>query len=162
MPEPVTVYFSLGSNLGDRRNNLEKALELLSQRLKITAKSSVYDTEPWGVTWQPRFLNMVCQALTTLSPQALLSLAKGIESRMGRKGGNGQPRSIDIDILLYGDEVVESSDLTVPHPAMTNRAFVLIPLNELAPDLVHPVTGKTVSRILKDIKGEQGVMLLET
>jgi len=139
----VTVYLSLGSNLGDRQQNLDKAIEFLSQRLRMGKASSIYDTEPLGDVEQPRFLNMVCEVFTMLAPEGLLTLAKGIESKLGRTSKTGMPRTIDIDILLYGDKTVDSPGLTIPHPMMLERGFVLIPLAEIAPELVHPSDGKT-------------------
>jgi 2-amino-4-hydroxy-6-hydroxymethyldihydropteridine diphosphokinase len=157
MTESVTAYLGLGSNLGDREANLDRALELLSQRMKIDRISSIYDTEPLGDTDQPRFLNIVCRVFTRLSPEGLLALAKGIESKMGRHGKSGQPRPIDIDILLYGDTIVETPGLVIPHPGMAERAFVLVPLAEIAPNLVHPVSGKKIKEMRKAIKEVQGV-----
>jgi len=161
--ELVTAYLCLGSNMGDRRANLEKALEYLSQRLRVTLKSSIYDTEPVGNQQQPRFLNMVCQVKTMLKPQDLLVLAKAIERKQGRIPGRpNTPRPIDIDILFYGEEVVKTPELTIPHPRLAQRAFVLVPLAEIAPALIHPVAKKTVSELLKEVKhGVQGVMKLE-
>jgi 2-amino-4-hydroxy-6-hydroxymethyldihydropteridine diphosphokinase len=161
--ETVMVYLGLGSNLGDRKENLNKALDYLSQRLRVTGKSSVYDTEPMENMEQPHFLNMVCQAKTMLKPEDLLVLARGIESKLGRVPGKpNSPRTIDIDILFYGDKVVNTPELTIPHPKITQRAFVLVPLAEIAPELVHPVNKKTVKEMLKEIKkGVQGVLKLE-
>lgn len=162
MTEPVTIYLSLGSNMGDREENLDKALDFLTQRMKTGKVSSIYDTDPVGNTNQPRFLNMVCQAFTRMAPDGLLALAKGIESKMGRSSQSGEPRPIDIDILLYGEEVLETPELVIPHPRMMQRAFVLVPLSEIAPDLVHPVSGKTIKELMQDIKEVQGVLKLET
>ena len=158
----VTVYLGLGSNMGKRQRNLDRALELLSQRLRLGQVSSIYDTEPVGNTNQPRFLNLVCQIHTRLAPTELLTLAKGIELKMGRTPGkSGAPRPIDIDILLYGDQVLETPELVIPHPRLTERAFVLVPLAEIAPDLVHPVSGQTIRELLQRVTEKQGVLKWE-
>ena len=160
--EPVTAYLGLGSNLGDRQANLDRALEFLGQRLRVKKISSIYDSEPVGNIEQPRFLNLVCEVVTNLPPMGLLALGKGIENKLGRGGGpSGAPRTIDIDILLYGDEVIETPELTIPHSRMARRAFVLVPLVEIAPDVKHPVTGQTAKEMLKAAKEVQGVFKWE-
>ena len=159
--DTVTVYLSLGSNLGNRQANLDMALKMLSERMRMGKVSSIYDTEPMGNTNQPRFLNLACEVFTHLSPEGLLALTKGIERRMGRYSRSGEPRTIDIDIALYGDQVIDTRDLVVPHPKMAERSFVLIPIAEIAPDLVHPVLKKTIRELNQAIKEQQGVMKLD-
>jgi len=157
--EPVTAYLGLGSNMGNRQDNLDRALDLLSQRLSVGQVSPIYDTEPMGNINQLRFLNLVCQVYTRLAPGELLALAKGIELKLGRAAGKpSAPRPIDIDILLYGDRVIETPELVIPHPRLAERAFVLVPLAEIAPDLVHPVSGKTVRELLQGVTETQGVL----
>jgi len=149
----VTCYLGLGSNIGDRHLNLERAIAYLGQRLQVDRVSSVYDTPPLGETDQPRFLNLVCRAYTRLSPQGLLLLSKGIESKMGRMSKTGQPRPIDIDILFYDDRVLTTPDLVIPHPRLSERAFVLVPLGEIAPEFTHPVSHETVAELLARVDG---------
>ncbi len=161
-PEPVVVYLGLGSNLGNRQDNLDLALDFLSQRLRLGKVSSIYDTEPVGNIEQPRFLNLTCQAYTTLTPTGLLTLTKGIERKLGRvPGRSNEPRPIDIDILFYGDQVIQTSNLFIPHPRLTERAFVLIPLEQIAPNLAHPVSGETIKELLKGIPKTQSIFKLE-
>jgi len=157
----TTIYLGLGSNLGNRQDNLNLALDFLSERMRIEKLSPVYDTEPVGETDQPRFLNMVCQASTRLPPMALLSMVKGIEAKLGRVPVSA-PRPIDVDILFYGDQVVNNPpQLVIPHPRMAERAFVLVPLTDIAPELVHPVLKKTVKQLLQDVGGKEGVVKWE-
>ncbi len=160
--EAVSVYFSLGSNVGNRRENLNKALEFLSERMRIESVSSIYDTAPEDNPDQPRFLNMAVHAYTMLEPQGLLALTRGIEAKLGRTPAKRySPRPMDIDILFYGKQVINSPDLTIPHDRIPERAFVLVPLNEIAPELVHPVNGKPVKQMLAELKkGVQGVQVL--
>jgi 2-amino-4-hydroxy-6-hydroxymethyldihydropteridine diphosphokinase len=161
MTDIVTVYLGLGSNLGNREENLDRALALLSERMRMGKVSSIYDTEPIGNTSQPRFLNLACEVFTRLQPEGLLTLAKGIESKIGRQSRTGEPRPIDIDILLYGDTVVDTPELVIPHPKMTERSFVLVPLSEIAPDFIHPVTKKTIKEMNQAIQEKQGVFKWE-
>jgi len=157
--ELAIAYLCLGSNLGDREENLRQALTLLSVKVNLEEVSSVYETEPVGYKEQPLFLNLVCRITTNLPPDELLHFAKDIETRMGRvsSGQVNSPRPIDIDILFYDNKIMETQDLTIPHPRLKDRAFVLIPLNEIAPDLVHPKLGKSIARLADAVKGQKGV-----
>jgi GTP cyclohydrolase-4 len=155
-----TIYLALGSNLGDRRGNLAAALQHLREIMEITDISSVYETEPVGYLDQPRFLNLVCSGKTALTAEGLLKQAKEIEAGMGRQPTfrNG-PRPIDIDILFYDDEQIANDALTVPHPRMAKRAFVLVPLAEIAPDMIDPASGRTTQELL-DAASQEGVKKL--
>lgn len=156
------IYLCLGSNIGDRQANLKIALDNLSHRLRLGKVSSIYDTAPVGNVNQPRFLNMVCEAYTMLAPLDLLALTQGIEIRQGRPPGtSGAPRIVDVDILLYGSQVVELPQLRVPHPRMHERAFVLVPLAEIAPAAKHPTTRKTIKQLLKLLPSQDVVMFEE-
>jgi 2-amino-4-hydroxy-6-hydroxymethyldihydropteridine diphosphokinase len=154
----ATVYLSLGSNVGDRKRNLDRAMDLISQRMRVLATSGVFETEPVGVDQaQPHFLNLVCEVQTLLAPEYLLTLVKGVERRLGRVSGHGQPRVMDVDILFYDDLIYESEDLTIPHPRAAGRAFVLVPLSEIAPELMHPALKKTIQQLKDELMEDQGV-----
>ncbi len=154
----IRVYLGLGSNLGDREANLNKALALLREKLRTTKVSPFYETEPIGYTAQPRFLNTACEVLTDLPPSELFTFIKGIETEMGRTPSfRNAPRVLDIDILLYGDLILDTPELTIPHPRMTERAFVLAPLVDIASEVVHPVARKSIQVLLEEVKGREGV-----
>ena len=145
-----TIYLSLGSNVGDRELHLRTAIERLSAPdLTVLRISPVYETEPVDYTAQRWFLNLVVEAETRLFPKQLLARTARIEREMGRVRTKAKgPRTIDIDILLYGRAIVETVELQIPHPRMTERRFVLAPLADLVPDLRHPLTHKTVGEML--------------
>lgn len=139
------VYLSLGSNLGDREGNIRAAIGELREVLEVDSVSSLYETEPVGVRDQPAFLNVALSARTGLDPGSLLRTVKEIEKRIGRHPTyRWGPRVVDIDIILYDDQRVDKPELSIPHREMRGRAFVLIPLAEIAPDASDPVTGRTV------------------
>ncbi|HSB01844.1 MAG TPA: 2-amino-4-hydroxy-6-hydroxymethyldihydropteridine diphosphokinase [Anaerolineales bacterium] len=143
------VYLALGSNVGDRLANLKEAIAALTPQMDVKAKSQVYETPPWGYEDQPKFLNQVIRAKTYLAPEPLLKHLKRLEVALGRKESfpNG-PRLIDLDILFYDDLVLYSPALTIPHPRLHERAFVLLPLMDLDPERVHPVQKKSVREML--------------
>ncbi len=158
------VYLSLGSNLGDRYADLRAAIERLGEAGAIRSVSGFYETEPVEFRDQPWFLNCVVALETSDSPEALLQRALAIEHEMGRvRMKEKGPRSIDIDILLFGDRVVEEQErgLKIPHPAMHQRRFVLEPLAEIAPEALHPLLRKTARELLADLPAGQVVRLLE-
>lgn len=153
------AYLALGSNLGDRERYLRAAIALLKEAPGVNLRrcSRVYETEPVGVTEQPRFLNMVVEVDAEGTPRDLLALAKGIERELGRKGRERWgPREIDIDVLIFDDETVSDDDLKVPHPRMWERAFVMVPLAELAPEIESP-TGERAAHLAARLAEEQSI-----
>ncbi len=154
-PEQTRVILALGSNLGDRCANLQQALEEISARVSIGSTSSIYETPPWGYIEQPAFLNQVLSGMTSLNPTELLDFLKGIEHEMGRvKNFQNGPRLIDIDILLFGEQIVNTENLVIPHPRMLDRGFVLLPLSEIESELIIQGTNKSVADFLQNVDQE--------
>ena len=155
-----TGYLSLGSNLGDRRLNLRTAIERLDSHpeIRVTQISPLYETEPVGYADQPDFLNLCIEIKTTLTPENLLKITGSTELDLGRQRDiYWGPRTLDIDILLLEGQVLDTEDLILPHPRMKERAFVLLPLADIAGDLVHPVTQQSVSDMADLVVGKEGV-----
>jgi 2-amino-4-hydroxy-6-hydroxymethyldihydropteridine diphosphokinase len=154
-----TIFLSLGANTGDRKNNLEQALQHLEEVITIQSVSSLYETEPVGEGGkplppysQPLFLNLACQGRTYLEPNALLIAVKEIETLLGRAPAfRNAPRPIDIDILLYDNLQITLPQLTIPHPRMRERAFVLLPLAEIASSIIEPASGQTIQQLASNI-----------
>jgi 2-amino-4-hydroxy-6-hydroxymethyldihydropteridine diphosphokinase len=143
-----TVYLGFGANLGDRQTTLRSARDLLAPNVELIACSSLYETPPWGLPDQPPFFNAVCEVHTQLSPFELLTYLKRLEQQLGRVASvRWGPRAIDIDILFFDDLVLHSETLVLPHPQLHLRAFVLVPLAELAPQLSHPILAKTAQQL---------------
>jgi 2-amino-4-hydroxy-6-hydroxymethyldihydropteridine diphosphokinase len=159
----VEAYIALGSNVGDREENITKAFVALKQKLQILKISSLYETKPMYLEDQGWFVNCAAKIETALTPRELLEFLKSIEKALGRKQAvrNG-PRLIDLDVLIYGDQVVSENDLQVPHPKIQERAFVLVPLAEIAPNLIHPTMKKTISELLSELNYDKSEIKLKT
>lgn len=157
MPKKNKVLMSLGSNTGNRLIILTKALsELERSGFCIIDRSKIWETSPWGFTDQPRFLNMCLCAETELTSEEMIKTIKNLEIKLGRRQSiKWGPREIDIDIIAIGEMVIETPDLSVPHPHMHERTFVLIPLKEIAPQFRHPVTGKTLDEMILELPAEK-------
>lgn len=150
------VFLGLGTNIGDREKNLQKARQAIANEMTILKSSSIYETKAWGYTDQADFLNQVVEADTSLTPIQLLDFAKRTESELGRVVSfRWGPRKIDVDILLYDSITLETQRLTIPHPSLHQRAFVLVPMVELEPDLLHPILHKTMRNLLTEVDASQ-------
>ncbi len=147
------VYISIGSNLNNREENCKRAIKLLIENgLKVTKVSSMIETDPWGEKKQPKFINMAVMIETGLKPDKLLSCLKKIEAEVGRiKDRRWGPRNIDLDILLYDNVVIKTPELEIPHPGICERDFVLKPLAEIAPNIIHPVLKKSIKTLLVEL-----------
>jgi len=159
------AYLSLGSNLGHREQHLEEAIKLIQKRIGAREQvSRIYESEPWGYSSENRFCNCCLSVWTSLDPLPLLDELLGIEKQMGReRGGAGySDRIIDIDLLLFGDVLLEHPRLILPHPAIENRRFVLVPLAGIAPELIHPVTGISIYQMLQQCDDQTEVTAMHT
>ncbi len=158
----VKAYISAGSNLGDRRANLEFALNALTRGGTVVRRSSYFETEPVGFADQPWFLNLAIELHTPLAPMNLLLFCRSVESECGRvRSFPNAPRTLDLDILLYGDRILRAEGLIIPHPRMAERRFVLEPLAQIAPDVIHPVLKKSIHALLETCADTSEVRMLE-
>ena len=157
------VYIGIGSNLGNKEENIEKAIDLIKEKCKILKVSSLFETEPMYYKNQDWFLNCAIKIETKLNPQELLAFLQSIEKILGRvmtiKNG---PRTIDLDILFYSDEVIKTNNLTIPHPRLHKRLFVLEPLKEICPEFVHPILKKSISKLCSVANNPRFVKLQKT
>ena len=155
------VFLGIGSNLDDRKENLQKAIAGLQRNLQINQISKIYETQPWGFADQPAFLNQVLSAETEFAPFELLTEIKAIEKEVGRTPTfRYGPRLIDIDILFFDDLILNEENLTIPHPMLAERAFVLVPLDEIAPQFIHPLLQQTIHELVRKVD-QNGIMLFD-
>lgn len=158
----IDVFLLLGSNLGDRQGFLQQAITHIEAEIApVVKRSSIYETEAWGKTDEPNYLNQVIQLRTDIKPRVLLEKILAIEHELGReRAERWGSRIIDIDILFYGTEIIAEPGLSIPHPQLHNRRFTLVPLEEIAPELVHPVYGKNISQLKSELKDSLNVKKL--
>lgn len=159
----INVYLSIGSNIGNRKDNLRAAVALIHKEVgKIARESRLYETEPWGKTDQEPFINQVVMANTTLEPRDLLTAISRVERELGRdRGEKWGPRVIDIDILFYGKRIIRDKGLEIPHPELHKRNFVLVPLMEIAGELVHPILNKQIDELFMECEDLSEVVMLD-
>lgn len=158
-----TAYISIGSNLGDREKYSRQAIEGISEFAKVTAVSAFYETEPVGFEDQPQFINSVAEIETELSPHGLLEKLRSVENKLGRvRETKWGPRTIDLDIIFYGNEVLNDPDLTIPHPEAHKRRFVLEPLEEIAPTFEHPVLKQSITELLASLNDHHKVKKVDS
>jgi 2-amino-4-hydroxy-6-hydroxymethyldihydropteridine diphosphokinase len=163
MDKTWRAYISVGTNIGDRKANLKFALDSLAGKAAVSKASSVYETEPVGFLRQPWFLNQVIELKTELTPAELLSLCQEIEASRGRiRTFPNAPRILDLDILLYGDIVINEEGLNIPHPRLADRRFILEPLVQIAPDIIHPILKKPMRSLLQDCGDSSEVRIADS
>ncbi len=156
-----TIYVALGANIGNKKETIEKAITLLKEKVHVQKSAPIYETKPWGYIAQDNFLNTALKGTTKLSPQDLLVFIKNIEKKLGRiKRFKNGPREIDIDILFYDDIIHKNKDLQIPHPRIAERNFVLQPLQDINPELIHPMLQKSIRQLLQALPESSDIILV--